>query len=88
MDHGKRIRSIETCLQQLREQVERTRSALETDTHWAIRVVYLEAEKARNLANEALAEIRHMKEELRELESVAESTPALPSELDGSPGAG
>ncbi|MGZ5446196.1 MAG: hypothetical protein ACXW31_08980 [Thermoanaerobaculia bacterium] len=88
MDHGKRIRSIETRLQQLRERVERTRSALETDTWSAITLVNIQAEKARDLANEALAEIRHLKEELGKLASVAESTPPLPSELDRSPGAG
>ncbi len=73
MDHAKRIRSIETRLQQLREQVESARSALETDTWSAITLVNIQAEKARNVANEALAEIRHLEAELREPGPAAET---------------
>lgn len=73
MDHEERIRSIEIRLQQLRERVERARAALETDTWSAITLVNIQAEKARNVANEALAEIRHLETELREPGPAAES---------------
>jgi ferritin-like metal-binding protein YciE len=68
------IHSIEERLEQLKERVERARKETELELRSTRMLVEFHTEKARNVANEALAEIRHLTEQLRELTSAANTT--------------
>jgi hypothetical protein len=67
MDLDKAIRDLDERLRQLRERVEAARSTFDLEVRFSIRYIQLEAESTRNLANEALAEIRYLDEQLKQL---------------------
>lgn len=75
MDLAESIRSLEERMQQLKERLRRDRDLLHVETLQAIRVVEIHSEKARNAATEALAEIRHLDEQLREIASAVKTSP-------------
>jgi hypothetical protein len=63
----KTIQSIEARLEELRERVMRARVSFDSEVRSVLLQIDIQAEKTRNLANEALAEIRHLSDELGRL---------------------
>ena len=76
MDCGDEIEILRKQLRDARVRVEQARTELEREAHYSWSAIEYQAMKARNVANEALAEIRHLEERLQSLTTAANTTPS------------
>ena len=69
-------RAIQERLKEMRLKVEQACTELEREAHYSWSAIEYQAMKARNVANEALAEIRHLEEQFASLTTAASPKPS------------